>query len=178
MADALAKGARVLCGGQRPDGPGWYYPPTVVVDVDDSMDLWAQEVFGPVAQLVTVAHLGEALELANAHPYGLGSSLFSDDPHEQEVFVREIGSGMAFVNGTTTSYPELPFGGIKASGYGRELTEAGLYAFMNAKTVWVGPSSDDGSGGGTRSGAGQLRGVAPTTRRLTGATVPCAAQGR
>ena len=147
VADAVAKGARVLCGGARPDGPGWYYPPTVLVDVDDSMDLWAQEVFGPVAQLVTVDHLGQALELANAHPYGLGSSLFSEDERERAAFVREIGSGMAFVGGATTSYPELPFGGVKASGYGRELTEAGMYAFMNAKTVWIGSSSTDETGG-------------------------------
>ncbi len=151
VADAVAKGATVLCGGQRPDGPGWYYPPTVLTDVDDSMDLWSEEVFGPVAQLVVVADLGEALELANAHPYGLGSSLFSQDEAERAVFVREIGSGMAFVNGSTASYAELPFGGIRASGYGRELTEVGLYAFMNAKTVWVGAStgSSDHAGAGS-----------------------------
>jgi len=138
VADAVAKGATVLCGGQRPDGPGWFYPPTVLTDVTAEMDLWAEEVFGPIAQLVVVADLGEALELANAHPYGLGSSLFSQDEDERAVFVREIGSGMAFINGSTASYPELPFGGIKSSGYGRELTEVGMYAFMNAKTVWVG----------------------------------------
>ena len=147
VADAVAKGATVLCGGQRPDGPGWYYPPTVLTDVDDSMDLWAQEVFGPVAQLVVVADLEEAIELSNAHPYGLGSTLFSEDEDQRARFVAEIGSGMAFVGGTTTSYPELPFGGIKASGYGRELTEAGMYAFMNAKTVWIGPPGTDQAGG-------------------------------
>lgn len=137
VADAVAKGATVLCGGQRPDGPGWFYPPTVLADVTAEMDLWAQEVFGPIAQLV-VADLGEAMELANGHPYGLGSSLFSQDEDERAMFVREIGSGMAFINGSTASYPELPFGEIKSSGYGRELTEVGMYAFMNAKTVWVG----------------------------------------
>ena len=151
VADALAKGATVLCGGQRPDGPGWYYPPTVLTHVDDSMDLWAQEVFGPVAQLTVVADLDEALELSNAHPYGLGSTLFSEDEDERARFIAGIGSGMAFVNGATASHPELPFGGIKASGYGRELTEVGMYAFMNAKTVWVGAS---GGGAGARSGAG------------------------
>lgn len=153
VADAVAKGATVRCGGQRPDGPGWYYPPTVLTDVDASMDLWAEEVFGPVAQLVVVADLAEALALANDHPYGLGSSLFSQDEDELAVFVHEIGSGMAFVNGTTTSYPELPFGGIKSSGYGRELTEAGLYAFMNAKTVWVGASTGSSNHPGAGSAA-------------------------
>ncbi len=138
VKDAVDKGARVLLGGQAPQGRGWYYPPTVLTDITPEMNLYAEEVFGPVATLTVVSDLGEALELAGAHPYGLGSNLFSDDPGEQEQFLADVQSGMAFVNGNTTSFPELPFGGIKRSGYGRELTETGMYAFMNAKTVWVG----------------------------------------
>ncbi len=150
VRDAVDKGARVLLGGKTPDGPGWYYPPTVLADITPDMDLYAEEVFGPVAVLTVVQDLTEALELANAHPYGLGSNLFSDDADEQEQFLADVQSGMAFVNGNTASYPDLPFGGIKRSGYGRELTETGMYAFMNAKTVWVG--ADTGGVEDTTSG--------------------------
>ena len=143
VRDAVEKGAQVLVGGQVPDGPGWYYPPTVLSGVTPQMALFAEEVFGPVAALAVVADLDEALALANAHPYGLGANLWSEDEGERDRFVRDIASGMAFVNGNVTSYPQLPFGGVKRSGFGRELTELGMHAFMNAKTVWVGASSDD-----------------------------------
>ena len=114
----------------------------------------AEEVFGPVAALYTVDSLDEAIEIANSHPYGLGSNLWSEDEGERAQFVRDIQSGMAFVNGMTTSYPQLPFGGVKQSGYGRELTETGMRAFMNAKTVWVGaPSSEQTSGASVGSAA-------------------------
>jgi succinate-semialdehyde dehydrogenase/glutarate-semialdehyde dehydrogenase len=111
------------------------------------MDLYAEEVFGPVAALWTVGSLGEAIEIANSHPYGLGSNLWSEDEAERAVFVRDIAAGMAFINGMTTSYPQLPFGGVKQSGYGRELTEVGMRAFQNAKTVWVGAPSSEQPGG-------------------------------
>ncbi|MET8966123.1 aldehyde dehydrogenase family protein [Streptomyces sp. NPDC004074] len=97
-----------------------------------------REVFGPVAQIWTVGSLEEALREANGHPYGLGSNLWSEDEAEREMFVRDIQSGMAFINGNTTSFPEIPFGGVKRSGYGRELSDLGMREFMNAKTVWVG----------------------------------------
>jgi succinate-semialdehyde dehydrogenase/glutarate-semialdehyde dehydrogenase len=138
VQDAVDKGATVVVGGQRPDGPGWFYPATVLSGITPEMDLYAEEVFGPVAALFTVQSLDEALEIANSHPYGLGSNLWSEDQGERERFVRDVASGMAFVNGMVTSYPELPFGGVKQSGYGRELTEVGMYEFMNAKTVWIG----------------------------------------
>jgi succinate-semialdehyde dehydrogenase/glutarate-semialdehyde dehydrogenase len=138
VQDAVDKGATVVVGGTRPDGPGWFYPPTVLSGITPEMDLYAEEVFGPVAALFTVGSLDEALEIANSHPYGLGSNLWSEDEGERERFVRDVASGMAFINGMVTSYPELPFGGVKQSGYGRELTEAGMYEFMNAKTVWIG----------------------------------------
>lgn len=142
VQDAVDKGATVVVGGQRPEGPGWFYPATVLSGITPEMDLYAEEVFGPVAALFTVQSLDEALEIANSHPYGLGSNLWSEDQAERERFVRDVASGMAFVNGMVTSYPELPFGGVKQSGYGRELTEVGMYEFMNAKTVWIGASAD------------------------------------
>jgi succinate-semialdehyde dehydrogenase / glutarate-semialdehyde dehydrogenase len=136
--DAVAKGAKVLVGGKRPDGPGWFYPPTVLTDITPDMKMYHEEVFGPVAQVWSVPSLEEALKLTNGHPYGLGSNLWSEDEADRELFVRDVQSGMAFINGNTTSYPEIPFGGVKLSGYGRELSDLGMREFMNAKTVWVG----------------------------------------
>ncbi|MFJ8154384.1 NADP-dependent succinic semialdehyde dehydrogenase [Streptomyces sp. NPDC094468] len=136
--DAVSKGATVLLGGRIPEGPGWYYPPTVLTDITPKMRMYHEEVFGPVAQVWTVASLEEALREANGHPYGLGSNLWSEDRAERELFVRDVQSGMAFINGNTTSYPEIPFGGVKRSGYGRELSDLGMREFMNAKTVWIG----------------------------------------
>ncbi|MFF3579465.1 NADP-dependent succinic semialdehyde dehydrogenase [Streptomyces mirabilis] len=136
--DAVAKGATVLLGGERPDGPGWFYPPTVLTGITPEMRMYHEEVFGPVAQVWTVPSLEEALREANGHPYGLGSNLWSEDEAERELFVRDVQSGMAFINGNTTSFPEIPFGGVKRSGYGRELSDLGMREFMNAKTVWIG----------------------------------------
>jgi succinate-semialdehyde dehydrogenase/glutarate-semialdehyde dehydrogenase len=137
VADAVAKGAKVLCGGERPDRPGWWYPATVLEGVTPEMRIWAEEAFGPVATLIRVTSIDEALEVANATTFGLGSNAWTEDPDEQERFVNELEAGQTFVNGMTTSYPELPFGGIKRSGYGRELAELGIREFCNAKTVWV-----------------------------------------
>jgi len=138
VEDAVAKGATVLVGGRRPDGPGWFYPPTVLTDITADMKMYHEEVFGPVAQVWSVPSLEEALRLTNGHPYGLGSNLWSDDEADRELFIRDVQSGMAFINGNTTSYPEIPFGGVKLSGYGRELSDLGMREFMNAKTVWIG----------------------------------------
>ena len=149
MQDAVDKGATVVTGGERPDGPGWFYPPTLLTGITDEMDLYAEEVFGPVAALFTVQSLEEAIDIANSHPYGLGSNLWSEDEGERAHFVRDVDAGMAFINGMVTSYPELPFGGIKQSGYGRELTDLGMHEFMNAKTVWIGPPSSMQGGGDT-----------------------------
>jgi succinate-semialdehyde dehydrogenase/glutarate-semialdehyde dehydrogenase len=147
VQDAVGKGATVVVGGKRPDRPGWFYEPTLLTGITPEMDLYFEEVFGPVAALWTVDSLDEAIEIANSHPYGLGSNLWSEDEGDRAQFVRDIRSGMAFINGMTTSYPELPFGGVKQSGYGRELTEVGMREFMNAKTVWVGaPSSEQAEG--------------------------------
>ncbi|MGY1753583.1 NADP-dependent succinic semialdehyde dehydrogenase [Blastococcus sp. SYSU D01042] len=155
VQDAVGKGATVLVGGKRVDRPGWFYEPTLLSGITPEMDLYAEEVFGPVAALFTVDSLDEAIEIANSHPYGLGSNLWSEDEDERAQFVRDIASGMAFVNGMTTSYPELPFGGVKQSGYGRELTEVGMREFMNAKTVWIGPPSSEQGEGDTAASASE-----------------------
>ena len=149
VQDAVDKGATVVVGGQRPEGPGWFYPPTLLTGITPEMGVYSEEVFGPVAALFTVGGLDEAIEIANSHPYALGANLWSEDEAERAQFVRDVHAGMAFINGMVTSYPELPFGGIKQSGYGRELTDLGMHEFMNAKTVWVGPPSSQQSGGET-----------------------------
>ena len=141
VKDAVDKGARVVTGGQRPDRPGWFYPPTLIAEITPEMRMHREEVFGPVASLYRVPDLDAAVELANDTPFGLGSNIWTDVPEEQERFIRDVEAGMVFVNGMTTSYPELPFGGVKESGYGRELTELGMREFMNIKTVWVGANS-------------------------------------
>ncbi len=138
VADAVSKGATVVLGGQRPDGPGWFYPPTLLTGITRDMRMYAEEVFGPVAQLHRVADLDEAIALANDTEFGLGSNAWTNDPAEQERFATELQAGMVFVNGMTASYPELPFGGIGSSGYGRELGQLGIREFCSAKTVWVG----------------------------------------
>src|ERR687893_497264 len=155
LADAVDKGATVVTGGKRVDRPGWYYEPTLVTGVTPEMGIWSEEVFGPVAALHVVADLDEAIRLANDHVYGLGSNLWSEDQGERLRFIRDIQSGMAFVNGMTASYPELPFGGVKQSGYGRELTEVGMYEFCNAKTVWIGPPSSRQGEGNTAAAASE-----------------------
>jgi succinate-semialdehyde dehydrogenase/glutarate-semialdehyde dehydrogenase len=143
--DAKANGAEVLCGGERPDGPGFYYPPTILAGITPEMRVDQTEVFGPVATVYRVADIDEAVAKANDSEFGLGSNVWTEDPAEQERFVRDLEAGMVFVNGNTTSYPELPFGGIKSSGYGRELSFHGIKEFCNTKTVWVGRGSSNTS---------------------------------
>jgi succinate-semialdehyde dehydrogenase/glutarate-semialdehyde dehydrogenase len=138
VGDAVAKGATVLCGGEPAGGRGWFYPPTVLSDVDESMEIWTGEAFGPVAVVRTFADIDEALRLANDSQFGLGSNFWTDDEHEQARFIRDAEAGMVTINGMTTSYPELPFGGVKNSGYGRELSAQGIREFCNVKAVWRG----------------------------------------
>jgi succinate-semialdehyde dehydrogenase/glutarate-semialdehyde dehydrogenase len=138
VQDAVSKGAEVLCGGNSIDGPGWYYPPTVIVGVTPQMRMYTEEVFGPVAALYRVPDIHAAIEVANATGFGLGSNAWTTDTAERERFIRDLAAGAVFINGMTTSYPELPFGGIKVSGYGRELSAHGIREFCNIKTVWIG----------------------------------------
>jgi succinate-semialdehyde dehydrogenase/glutarate-semialdehyde dehydrogenase len=138
VADAVRKGATVLCGGTAPDGPGWFYPPTVVADLTPDMEIYDQEVFGPVAGLFKVSSYDEAVALANATTFGLGSNAWTTDPDEQGAFSADLAAGATFINGMVTSYSPLPFGGIKNSGYGRELSAHGIREFCNVKTIWIG----------------------------------------
>jgi succinate-semialdehyde dehydrogenase/glutarate-semialdehyde dehydrogenase len=135
---AVQAGARVLTGGQRRAGPGFFFEPTVLADVPSAGAFAQEELFGPVALLFRARDLNEALALANATPYGLGASIWSRDEAEQQRGIRELEAGQVFVNGLVVSQPALPFGGIKLSGYGRELGAMGIREFVNAKSVWVG----------------------------------------
>ncbi len=143
VQDAVQKGATVVVGGERPDRPGWFYPPTLLTGVTPEMRMYREEVFGPVAQVHRVADIDEAIRLANDTEFGLGSNAWTSDPQEQDRFVRDLQAGAVFVNGMTASFPELPFGGIKASGYGRELSAHGIREFCNVKAVWVGEGGPD-----------------------------------
>lgn len=134
--DAVAKGAEVLTGGGAPDGPGWFYSPTVLAGLTDEMRIVMEEAFGPVASVYRVADRDEAARVANQTTFGLSSAVWSNDVAEQDWFIRHLDAGAVFLNGMTVSYPELPFGGVKDSGYGRELAAAGIREFCNLKTVW------------------------------------------
>ena len=136
--DAVESGATVLCGGERPDGPGWFYPPTVLTDITREMRIHREETFGPVATLYRVADLDEAVLLANDTPFGLSSNVWTRDEAEVERFVRDLEAGGVFFNGLTASHPAFPFGGVKRSGYGRELSGHGIREFCNITTVWHG----------------------------------------
>lgn len=134
---AVAAGAVVRCGGTRLERPGWFYPPTVITDITRDMAIFTEEVFGPVASVYRVADIDEAIAIANDSPFGLGSNAWTRDEAEISRFAEEVEAGQVFINGMTVSYPELPFGGIKRSGYGRELSGHGIREFCNLKTVWV-----------------------------------------
>ena len=138
VVDAVAKGAKVLCGGAAPEGPGSYYPPTVLAGITPEMRVHTEEVFGPVATLYRVPDIDAALELANGTEFGLGANAWTNDEQERSRFIRDLVAGMVFINGNVTSYPQLPFGGVKTSGYGRELSVQGIREFCNIKAVWVG----------------------------------------
>jgi succinate-semialdehyde dehydrogenase/glutarate-semialdehyde dehydrogenase len=138
VADAVARGAKVLCGGAAPEGPGFYYPPTVLTGITPEMRAHTEEVFGPVATLYRVADIDEAIDLANATDFGLGANAWTEDEAERARFIRDFAAGMVFVNGNVTSYPHLPFGGVRTSGFGRELSYQGIREFCNTKTIWIG----------------------------------------
>lgn len=136
--DAVRGGATVLCGGERPDGPGWYYPPTVLADVTRELRIHREEAFGPVATLYRAADLDEAVLIANDTDFGLSSNVWTRDDADVDRFVRDLEAGGVYVNGMTASHPAVPFGGVKRSGYGRELSGHGIREFCNITTVWHG----------------------------------------
>ncbi|MFF2601158.1 NADP-dependent succinic semialdehyde dehydrogenase [Streptomyces californicus] len=143
--DAVERGAEVLCGARRPDKlgggleNGWFYEPTVLAGITTAMRIHQEETFGPVATLHRVADLDEAVHLANDTPFGLSSNVWTRDAGEQERCARDLEAGGVFFNGMTASHPALPFGGVKRSGYGRELAGHGIREFCNVTTLWHGP---------------------------------------
>jgi succinate-semialdehyde dehydrogenase/glutarate-semialdehyde dehydrogenase len=140
VEDALARGARALCGAGRPEAlrSGWYYQPTVLADVTPAMRIHREEAFGPVATLYRVPDLDTAVAVANDTPFGLSSNVWTRDTDEQRRFAADLEAGGVYFNGMTASHPALPFGGVKRSGYGRELSGHGIRAFCNVTTVWYG----------------------------------------
>ncbi|GAA4991802.1 NADP-dependent succinic semialdehyde dehydrogenase [Kitasatospora paranensis] len=138
VADAVARGAVAECGGARPEGldDGWFYLPTVLTGVTPQMRIHHEEAFGPVATVYRAESLDEAVALANDTPFGLSSNVWTSDAAEQERCIRDIEAGGVFFNGMTASHPAFPFGGVKRSGYGRELSEHGIREFCNVTTVW------------------------------------------
>ncbi|MHA6969076.1 aldehyde dehydrogenase family protein [Glutamicibacter bergerei] len=134
--DAVALGAQVLVGGSAPQGEGYFYLPTVIAGLNDEMRLVQEEAFGPVASLYRVRDREEALQVANQTTFGLSSALWTNDAAEEQWFLERLEAGAVFINGMTVSNQELPFGGIKRSGFGRELAAEGIREFCNLKTVW------------------------------------------
>jgi succinate-semialdehyde dehydrogenase/glutarate-semialdehyde dehydrogenase len=134
---SVAAGAHILTGGKKLDGPGNFYQPTVLANIPHDSPAYCEEVFGPVALLFRVNNIDEAINLANTTTFALGAAAWTKDTTEQERFIDEIEAGCVFINGMVASDPRLPFGGIKNSGYGRELSEFGIREFVNIKTVWI-----------------------------------------
>ncbi|MDX1438832.1 MAG: NAD-dependent succinate-semialdehyde dehydrogenase [Rubricoccaceae bacterium] len=134
---AVQDGAEILCGGSIPDGPGFFYPPTVLSNVNEGTVAFREEIFGPVASLIVANDAEDAVRLANASRFGLGGAVFTQDRNKGVDIARKLEAGCAFVNEMTKSHPNLPFGGVKDSGYGRELARHGMLEFVNTKTIWV-----------------------------------------
>ncbi len=134
----IDSGGRVLTGGHKLDRPGNFFEPTVIENIDPNTAVSCEEIFGPVAMFFKVADIDEAIAIANATSFGLGSAAWSNNRDEQMKFIDEIEAGSVFINGMVASDPRLPFGGIKNSGYGRELAEFGIREFVNVKTIWIG----------------------------------------
>ncbi|HWF14089.1 MAG TPA: NAD-dependent succinate-semialdehyde dehydrogenase [Candidatus Acidoferrales bacterium] len=137
VQSTIKSGAKVLTGGKPVDGPGSFYMPTVLTDIPNNSPAYAEELFGPVASIFRVKSIDEAIRVANDSRFGLGASAWTNDKAEQEKFMNELEAGMVFINQMVFSDPRVPFGGVKRSGVGRELSTYGIREFTNVKTVWV-----------------------------------------
>jgi succinate-semialdehyde dehydrogenase/glutarate-semialdehyde dehydrogenase len=137
---SLKMGARVVLGGKPSKGKGYFYEPSIVSGVTSEMPLFREETFGPVAAVIRARNTEDAIEMANDSEFGLGGNLWTRNIERGRALARHIESGGVFINGMTTSDPRLPFGGIKHSGYGRELSTFGIREFVNIQTVWIGPA--------------------------------------
>jgi acyl-CoA reductase-like NAD-dependent aldehyde dehydrogenase len=140
IEESVRRGANILLGGHRGSGKGYFFEPTVLTDVQPDMPAGCEELFGPVAAMMRARDTEDAILLANSTPYGLGSNLWTTDIEKARQLARRIEAGQVFINGMVASDPRLPFGGVKKSGYGRELSELGMREFVNIQTVWIGPS--------------------------------------
>ena len=134
---AILDGAVRVCGARVVDGDGYYFKPGILENIPEDSKAYHEEIFGPVALLFKVGDLEEAIDIANSSRFGLGSAIFTHDEKEQNQAIRDLEAGATFVNAMTSSNPRLPFGGIKRSGYGRELAAEGIRAFCNIKTVYI-----------------------------------------
>jgi succinate-semialdehyde dehydrogenase/glutarate-semialdehyde dehydrogenase len=134
---SVEAGAKILTGGKPMNAEGNFYPPTVITDIPEDSPAYKEEIFGPVASLFRARDIDEAVRIANDTSFGLGASAWTNDPEEQETFINEIEAGQVFINSMVASDPRMPFGGVKASGYGRELSVYGLREFVNVKAVWI-----------------------------------------
>jgi succinate-semialdehyde dehydrogenase/glutarate-semialdehyde dehydrogenase len=142
VRQSVALGAKVALGGKAvagPDGRGYFYAPTILTQVTDEMPVFREETFGPVAAVIRARDAEHAIELANDSDFGLGGNLWTRDLARARELARRLESGGVFINGMTASDPRLPFGGVKRSGYGRELSLVGIREFVNVQTVWIGP---------------------------------------
>ena len=135
---SVAAGARLVCGGHRPDRTGCYFEPTILADVCKGMPVYSEETFGPVVSLISARDEDDAIRIANDSSFGLGGCVWTRDLVRGEKVARKVETGAMFVNGMTKSDPRLPFGGIRKSGYGRELSAYGIREFVNIKTIWIG----------------------------------------
>jgi len=137
VEESVKRGARTLLGGEVPTGKGAYYPPTLLSAVDRGMPAFDEEMFGPVAAVIRAKDETDAIRLANDSTFGLGAALWTRDRARAERLAAQVEAGAVFVNGVVKSDPRMPFGGIKRSGYGRELSEYGIREFVNIKSVWI-----------------------------------------
>ena len=137
VSKSVERGARLLTGGKKLERPGNYYEPTVLTNIPENSPAFCEELFGPVALLFRASNIDHAITIANSTTFGLGAAAWTNDAAEQDRFVNELEAGSVFINGMVASDPRLPFGGIKNSGYGRELGEFGIREFVNIKTVWI-----------------------------------------